>query len=129
MLTPHTTLPCQLEIRTEYDVIVLRQEVRQTARMLGMGLTQQAKIAAAISTIARALVAADFHATMLMSLEKTAARSAIEISCDVSPGQSAFDLVQLTQLIHFGDAQTLVDEAALSLNNGVAHCSLRMWLT
>ena len=53
-----------LQIRNEYDVVAMRQEVRQVARDLGLGLSQQAKIATAISTVARALIAADCSASI-----------------------------------------------------------------
>ena len=46
--------PRHLQLYSEYDVIAMRQAVRQLARELGLELSQQAKIATAINTIARA---------------------------------------------------------------------------
>jgi hypothetical protein len=117
-----------LQIRTEYDVVAMRQEVRQVARDLGLGLSQQAKIATAISTVARALIAADCSATMGMRMEEQAPRPALEIVCQLAVSQLSIDLAQLEQLLHFGEARALVDEASLALDGGGALLNLRMWL-
>jgi hypothetical protein len=106
----------------------MRQEVRQVARELGLGLTQQAKISTAISTIARSLIAANCYATMSMRTDVLASRPAIEILCRLSSDHELTNLGELTQLLHFGEAQALVDEATLALESGGALCYLRMWL-
>ena len=129
MRRAHATPPRELEIRTEFDIVAMRQEVRQAARTLGLGLTQQAKISAAISTIARALLAANCHTTMCMWTDTIASRPVMEISCALSTSQLSVDLIQLTQLLHFGQAQVLVDEATLSLDGDSVLCCLRMWHT
>jgi hypothetical protein len=118
----------ELEIRSEYDVVAMRQEVRQVARGLGLELTQQAKISTAISTIARSLIAANYCATMRMRTDILASRPAIEITCQLSNDHVLTNLGELTQLLHFGEAQALVDEATLSLDSGGVLCCLRMWL-
>jgi hypothetical protein len=118
----------QLQICTEYDVVAMRQDVRQVARDLGLGLSQQAKIATAISTIARALIASHCTATMGMLKDDQAARPALEIVCQLAVSQLSADLAQLEQLLHFGEARSLVDEASLVLDGGSAVLSLRMWL-
>jgi hypothetical protein len=117
-----------LQIRNDYDVVAMRQEVRQVARDLGLGLSQQAKIATAISTVARALIAVNCSATMGMRLDDLAARPALEIVCQLAVSQMMLDLAQLEQLLHFGEARALVDEASLALEGGGAILSLRMWL-
>jgi hypothetical protein len=127
MRTAHATPPRELEIRTEFDIVAMRQEVRQAARALGLGLTQQAKISAAISTIARALIAANCHALMCMWTGMISTRPAIEITCEASTSQLSVDLAQLTQLLHFGEAQVLVDKATLSLDGDNVLCCLQMW--
>jgi hypothetical protein len=63
-----------------------------------------------------------------MQVEAAAVRPAIQITCWLSADQLLVDLAQLTLLLHFGEAQALVDEAALSLDSAGALCSLRMWL-
>lgn len=106
----------------------MRQEVRQVARDLGLGLSQQAKIATAISTVARALIVANYSAKMGLRTDDLAPRPALEISCQLEVGQLMTDVAQLEELLHFGEARALVDEASLSLTGGGALFSLRMWL-
>ena len=106
----------------------MRQEVRQVARDLGLGLSQQAKIATAISTIARALIAANYSATMGIRTNDLASQPALEIVCQLAGGQLLIDQAQLEGLLQFSEARALVDEASLSLDNGGALLLLRMWL-
>jgi hypothetical protein len=51
----------------------------------------------------------------------------MEITCALSASQLSADLIQLTQLLHFGQTQVLVDEATLSLDGDNVLCCLRMW--
>jgi hypothetical protein len=118
-----------LQINNEYDVVAMRQEVRQVARDLGLGLSQQAKIATAISTVARALIAANCSATMGIRLDDLASRPTLEIICQLALSHLSIELTQLEQLLHFGEARALVDEASLALASGGAILCLRMWLT
>jgi hypothetical protein len=118
----------QLQIRNEYDVVAMRQEVRQVARDLGMGLSQQAKIATAISTVARALIAANCSATMGMRTNDLASQPALEIVCQLALSQLPTDQAQLEELLHFSEARALVDEATLTFDGAGALLSLRMWL-
>jgi ABC-type ATPase involved in cell division len=117
-----------IQIRNEYDVVAMRQEVRQVARDLGLGLSQQAKIATAISTVARALIAANCSATMGMRLDDQASRPMLEIICQMDVGHLSVDLAQLEQLLSFSEARALVDEASLALDSGSATLCLRMSL-
>lgn len=117
-----------LRICNEYDVVAMRQEVRQVARDIGLGLSQQAKIATAISTVARALIAANCSATMGMRMDEQASRPTLEIVCQLAVGQLMIDLAQLEQLLHFSEARALVDQASLVLEGGGAVLSLGMWI-
>jgi hypothetical protein len=119
---------CQMQIRNEYDVVALRQEVRQLARNLGLGLSQQAKIATAISTVARAVIASRCSAVMSMRADDQGPHPALEVACSLSAPKSLIDLPQLEELLHFGEARSLVDEASLALEESGALLSLRMWL-
>jgi hypothetical protein len=118
----------QLQIQNDYDVVAMRQEVRQVARDLGLGLSQQAKIATAISTVARALIAANTSATMGIRMNDTASRPALEIVCQLAGDQLLVEQTQLEELLQFSEARALVDEASLSLDTGGAVLILRMWL-
>jgi hypothetical protein len=117
-----------IQICNEYDVVAMRQEVRQVAREIGLGLSQQAKIATAISTVARALIAASWSATMGMRVDDQAPQPALEIVCQLAVSQLMIDLEQLEQLLHFSEARALVDEASLAHEASGAVLSLRMWL-
>jgi hypothetical protein len=125
------TLPIrsrQLQVKSEYDVVVMRQEVRQLARDLGLGLSQQAKISTAISAVARALIATGRCTTMRMRTDDQALHPALEISCTLAVQQTPEELAQLEQALHVGEARALVDEAGLSLDGSGALLILRMWL-
>src|SRR5262245_55914471 len=128
MRTAPASYTRELQIRSEYDVVAMRQEVRQVAREIGLGLSQQAKIATAISTVARALIAARYSASMRLRLDDLASPPALEIVCRLSADHLPTDLAQLEQLLHYTEARALVDESALSLESGGALLSLRMWL-
>jgi len=118
----------QMPIRNDYDVVAMRQEVRQAARDLGLGLSQQAKIATAISTIARALLAANVDTSICVRAGVALPRPALELSCCLSARLLPKALADLERLLHFGEARALVDEAALTLDGHSALLSLRMWL-
>ena len=118
----------QLHIHNDYDVVAMRQAVRQVARDLGLSLSQQAKIATAISTVARALIAANYRATMGIRTNELASQPALEIVCQLAMDQLPLEQAQLEGLMQFSEARALVDEASLSLDNGGAVLILRMWL-
>ena len=128
MRTPPVAQTRHLQISSEHDVVAMRQEVRQVARGLGMGLSQQAKIATAISTLARALIAANCSATMGMRTDDRASQPALEIVCQLAGDQLLVDQAQLEQLLHFDEARSLVDEASLSLDGAGVLLCLRMWI-
>ena len=56
------------------------------------------------------------------------ARPTLEIICQMDVSHLSIDLAQLEQLIHFGEARALVDEASLALDGGGAVLCLRMCL-
>jgi hypothetical protein len=110
-------------------VIAIRQAVRQMARDLGLELSRQVKIATAISTIARALIAANWSTTMQMRIDDHAPRPRLEIACSLAVEQTPEDLAHLEQVLQFGAARTLVDEASLALDGHGALLCLRIWLS
>jgi hypothetical protein len=124
----HSTQPRQFHVQSEYDVIVMRQEVRQVARGLGLELSQQAKIATAMSTVARALVASNYSTTMHMRADYQEPRPALEISYQLSTEQAPETLAQLEQTLYFRQARALVDDAWLALADDGALLILRMWI-
>jgi len=124
-----TPAPRQVAIKTDYDVVVVRQHVRQLARELGLGLGQQAKISTAISAVARALLAMSCDTTFRMYIEESRPRAALVISCGLPTACASGELAQLEQRVHFSEARALVDDATIALDSSGALISLRMWLS
>jgi hypothetical protein len=129
MHTLPTAHPHQLPIKTDYDVVIMRQHVRHLARDLGLALSQQAKISTAISTVTRALIVLNCSTTVQLWVDDAAPRPALAVTCRFRPSRHLDDLAHLEQVLCFGEARMLVDEAALSSDAHGVLLSLRMWLS
>ena len=118
--------PQHMCVTTEYDVTTMRQEVRRLARALGLGLAEQAKIATAISTIARILLAR--YRSAIFTLQTTAqdAHPALEIACMLGPAPA--DGARLERMLHLADVRLLVDEVMLLFDTGEAILRMHMRL-
>jgi hypothetical protein len=126
---PANSLPYTLELYGDHDIVVMRQAVRQVTRQCGFTLMQQAKMCAAANTIARAALLAKFPISILMYTETIKNRSALLISFQILPANIQMEqLIELIQILRFGEAQLLVDEATLSFQDNGAVCTLRMWM-
>ena len=121
--------PPQLSIKTDYDVVIARQHVRHLARDLGLMLSQQAKISTAISTVARALIVLNCSTKVQLWIDDAAPRPALTVICRFLPRGYLDDLARLEEVLRFGEARMLVDEAALSSDAHGDLLSLRMWLS
>jgi hypothetical protein len=119
--------PQRIHVTTEYEVIAMRQEVRQMARILGLGLAQQAKIATAMTMLARILLAHNRSAMFTLQMIDQGAQAALEIVSVLGP--ASVDGVQLEQMWNLADVRLLVDEAILSSDAGEAVLRVRMRLT
>ncbi len=122
--------PHQVHVQSDIDVVTLRQQVRQMARMLGLGLTQQARITAAISTVARSLVESECQALFLIQASNQPPHPALEITCQAESiaDDPAYTTEAIKKTIHFEEARSLVDEARLALEDSHALLTLRIWL-
>ncbi|NJP04544.1 MAG: anti-sigma regulatory factor [Chloroflexaceae bacterium] len=111
-------------------MITLRQEVRQVARSLGLELTQQARITAAISAVARALIANNLHAIFQVHVYQDANPPRLAITCTSNyPDTITSDRIEkLERMFHVGEARLLVDEVALSINNTAAVLTMNILL-
>jgi hypothetical protein len=119
----------QILVSDPYDVIAMRQQVRQAARTLGLGLMQQAKITAAISAVARALLAIDTRLTVTIWCDREGPRPSLQIACAAAGSPSNDEVVELERELSAGDAGTLVDEISVAPDNDQgALLTLRMWL-
>lgn len=126
-----TSSPQQLRhliINNEYDVVAMRQDVREHARALGLGLIQQAKLATAISAVARAALV--LHPQPTFTLQKTThnTRPALEVACFAALNGAAAQQGQMEQALHLAEARLLVDEASLTLASDGARLTLRVWI-
>lgn len=115
-------VPQHVAVRSEYDVVSLRQQVRQMARLLGLSLPQQARITAAISSIARALLDAAPGSLFTIQVARRQPQPALEIICILPGVHAAGD-----RLLY--EASTLADEASVLPHNQDTKLTLRMWLT
>lgn len=116
-----------LTVDNDYDVVTMRQDVRQQARALGLNLIQQAKLASAISAVARALLSIQQTTTFTMQTTHVP-RPAYEIACVAPLEYLATEPVELEQTLHMDEARLLVDEACLVLDQKNLRLTLRMWL-
>jgi hypothetical protein len=123
-----STIPAQhIYVTTEFHVVAMRQEVRQIARGLGLGLAEQAKIATAISTIARMLLARDQSAMFTLRTIAQDRQTVFEIACVL--GRTSTDDAQPEQPLDLTNIRLLVDESALSYDAGMTVLKIRMRLT
>ena len=118
----------QLTVQNELDVVNLRQIVRQITRVLGMDLSRQAKITAAISAIARACVLDKHVALFTVQCSQISVEPVLEIICLVTIQNQLINQEGLEQRLHFHETRTLVDECSMHFSNNVAHLKIRMHL-
>jgi hypothetical protein len=118
----------QVAVHTDYDVIVLRQHVRELARNLGLGLIQQAKIATAVTTIARGFLELQRDMTFVLSTTADRVRPSFKIECDTPLNTGQSDPSQFAEVLRLEQTRLLVDELDLTLQCGVAQMTLRVWL-
>lgn len=117
----------QIQVNNDYDVISLRQIVREMARTAGLGLAQQARITAAISEVARVLLLDRSDMLFTVQVAEAGQRRALEVHC-VSPVTCASGMPEAVGPCPFREARSLVDETTLDMANEEALLTLRMWL-
>ena len=117
----------QMLITSDHDVIMMRQEVRQLGRQVGLGLIEQARITTAISTVARQLLALESTPVFAAAALTDSAHTGVEVVCH--PRLPALDgVAALAEQVHFADARLLVDEAEIIAGPGGVRLVLRIWL-
>lgn len=105
-------LPHTIPISSESDVINLRQTLRQIARDRGMGLTRQAKLTAAITTVARTIMSSIGECTYTIQVLHQNFRLWLEISLELTrmpPGES---FSQMEQRLQMDNIRLLVDKTS-----------------
>lgn len=125
-----TLKPQQLQVHSELDVIALRQAVRQAGRAAGLCPPQQARITAAISEVARALLAGVGDGSFTVGVHAGAgAHPALEVVCSGGPRSYRAATPNLFALPAVADARALVDDAQVEATEEGARLLLRVWLT
>jgi hypothetical protein len=120
--------PQQMQICTDYDMITLRQAVRQTSRAVGLGPAQQARMTAAISEVARALLTERGGGFFTIRLDmRASACPALEVACEAHPGDDDATN-QLYQSAAVAEARALVDEAQVEFADPGPQLLMRMWI-
>jgi hypothetical protein len=128
-MQPLPTLPQHfICVSSEQDVITMRQEVRQVARSLGLGLIEQAKIATAISAVARVMLGLTKGTQFTMRMAGQGEHPALEILCRPTLWQASMSIALLEERLNLANARLLVDEATLSQQGGEPVLTLRMRL-
>ena len=118
----------EIAVVLDYDVVVLRQHIRQRARALGLGLIQQTKCATAATTIARGLLGRRYCSTFATLSTDHLARPIFQITCTVPLSSTLKGRAQLESMLRLDEVRQLVDDVDLVLDEETACISLRVWL-
>lgn len=119
--------PQQIQVRNEHDVITLRQTLRQVGREAGLFPPQQARITAAISEVARVLLAAVGDGSFTIRLKDDAVPMALEVACGGGAAGERATTPSLYATPSVVEARSLVDETEIEAADG-ATLLLRVWL-
>lgn len=112
----------------EYDVIAMRQEVRQMARQIRVDLAQQARITAAISGVARELIVQRLSVLFTVLVRQCGGQPALEVRCDPQIDSPHAARIDFEHNRNVNDARRLVDEAEFSSSDGRPQLTLRIWI-
>lgn len=111
----------QVRVVSGYDVVLVRQHVRQMAREAGFNLPSQARMTAVVSEIARVALEHHWDAHFTFRLSCHRGWSVIEVQCSSDSIRRNDDT--LTHLTH--DVQTLVGDGVLTMNQTAGQLTLR----
>ena len=117
----------QIMVIDEYDVIVMRQMVRQMARQNQARLAQQARITSAISGVARELIEQGLSVLFCM-LVSEGDRLALEVRCLPQVDRSQSARLNFEHNVNIKEARRLVDETILEFSDGCPQLTLLIWL-
>lgn len=118
-----------MQVISDQHLIMLRQSVRQASRLAGLGAAQQARLTAAISEVARALLS-DVGASIftIRTSEELGARPALEVICVVSSPERAAQAGRVYRSEALAGARALVDDTKIAEVEPSPELWLRMWL-
>jgi len=114
----------QFDIRSDYDVVTARQQARELARQMGFAITDQTRIATAVSEVAR--WALQHRGTIYFSHCQDAFHRGLECTCIVDLAPEQVDEVERVE--SFG-ARGLVDTYGVEVRKeGKVALVMRRWL-
>jgi len=111
----------QVRVASGYDVVLVRQHMRQMAREAGFNLPLQARMTAVVSEIARVALEHHWNAHFTFRLSFHRGRSVIEVQC--TSDSIRRDTNTLAHLAH--DVQALVGDNVLTTNQEAGQLTLR----
>jgi anti-sigma regulatory factor (Ser/Thr protein kinase) len=117
----------EITVRTDIDIVNLRQTVRDTARRLGLSLSHQARVTAAVSTLAHSLLKDNQQAVFRVQVSQGEPAPALEIMCRTRQPYPVQRTDQLREYWHARDVCRLVDEFALQREEQDALLTVRIW--
>lgn len=88
--------PKQVTISSDLDIVIARSSARDTAKQIGFGAIDQARIATAVSELARNIFLYAGCGTVCVRLIEQRGRTGIEIVCE-DQGPGIADLEQVMQ--------------------------------
>jgi serine/threonine-protein kinase RsbT len=114
----------RFDIRSDFDVVTTRQQARELARQMGFAITDQTRIATAVSEVARwALLR---RGTIYFSHCQDAFHQGLECTCIAELTMEHVD--EVARLEAFG-ARGLVDDYSVDLRKGdKVALIMRKWL-
>jgi len=117
----------QIVVSSDYDVITMRQEIRLNARSFGMVLSQQARITAAVSAVARTMLATNSRVIFTIQQVAHDLGLAMEVAC-AAPLAHTLCAARLESIYNDSEIRTLVDDANLATKDDMLWLTFRMWL-
>jgi hypothetical protein len=114
-----------IAVQTEFDIFMARMQVRKLARAIGFDITNQARIALATSSLARALRLGETHpGQVVIDCLGGGERSGLRVACTVVVGAD-FEVGSRA----FTDVRWLVDELAVEeLSSNDLQVTLIKWV-
>lgn len=120
--------PNKYQVEKEFDIVVLRQAIRQVAQALELSLVQQARITAAISDIARSFLSHHWSTMFTIHVHQVDLRHALDVLCQQSTHQPHAAHGEFASYIHIESARHLLDEASFGDAAGYVVLTLRLWI-
>jgi len=116
-----------INIQNNVDVIMMRTQVRNTARKIGMGMMDQASISLAASSLAHALgLGCTLAGNVTIASLDDAGRVGVQVVCINEPNTDSVDLTAKT----LRDARWMVDELTVeTLPAQVLKVTLVKWMS